>query len=151
MSNDNNGKKPAPQPRYMGGRPKGAVNKRTLVRQALMKTYGLEGEEGFWIAIAMQAKAGDMQAAEMIASRLYPKLKPQAEAVTLSKPLDGSLADSARSILQMASTGELTPDTASELLGVLADVAKVVEVQELQQRLERLESITAVPIEKGRK
>jgi len=133
-------KHPGPQPRYSHGRPKGAVNKRTLVRQALMKTFGLEGEEGFWIAIAMQAKAGDMQAAEMIASRLYPKLKPQADTVALSRPLVGSLEDKARIIVELMGTGEIPPDTAKELLNALADVGRLNDISRKERAMEQLKN-----------
>jgi len=127
-----------PQPRYAAGRPKGSVNKRTLVRQALMKVYGLEGEEGFWTAVAMQAKEGDMQAAEMIASRLYPKLKPQADTVTLSKPLDGSLENKARIIVELMGIGEIPPDTAKELLNALADVGRLNDISRKEASIEQL-------------
>ena len=122
------------------GRPKGSPNKRTLVRQALELTYP-EGEQGFWLSLANMAAGGDLQAAAMLADRLYPKLKPQGEAVALSRPLDGTLADNARTILELVAVGEISPDTAKELLSALADVGKIIEVTELQKRLERLEVI----------
>lgn len=75
----------------------------------------------------------------MIADRLYSKLKPVSEAVVLSKPLNGSLADNARVILELTSAGELSPDTAKELLGVLADVGRIIEVSELETRIQALE------------
>jgi len=122
------------------GRPKGSPNKRTLVRQALEQTYP-EGEQGFWLSVANMAAGGDLQAMAMLADRLYPKMKPQGETITLSRPLDGSLADNARTILELVAGGEIAPDTAKELLNALADVGKIIEVSELQKRLERLEAI----------
>lgn len=59
------------------GRPKGASNRRTIIRNALEQTFP-GGEQGFWLAIATQASGGDATAAEMIAKRLYPALKPEA-------------------------------------------------------------------------
>lgn len=120
------------------GRPPGSRNKRTIIREAMQKAYP-EGEAGFWAAVVEQAKAGDLQAATMLADRLYPKIKPQGETITLSRPLDGSLADNARTILELVAGGEIAPDTAKELLSALADVGKIIEITELQQRLEHLE------------
>lgn len=122
------------------GRPPGSKNRRTIIREAMRKAYP-DGEAGFWAAVVEQAKGGDMQAVAMVADRLVPKMRPQGETITLSKPLDGSLADNARTILELVAGGEIAPDTAKELLSALADVGKIIEVSELQKRLERLEAI----------
>lgn len=122
------------------GRPKGSRNRRTIAREALQQAYP-DGELGFWQAVAQQAADGDLQAAAMIADRLYPKLKPTSEPVALSEPLDGSPGDVARAIMRMAGAGELTTDQAKELLSALADVCKIVEVTELEQRIEKLEKL----------
>lgn len=122
------------------GRPKGSKNKRTLAREALQRIFP-DGEAGFWCAIATQASQGDLQAAAIIADRLYPKLKPTSEPVVLSEPLDGTPAEVARSIMRMTGNGELTADTARELLASLADVCKIVELTELEQRIEKLEAM----------
>ena len=108
------------------GRPKGSLNKRTLIREALQQTFE-DGEKGFWLAVAAQAKGGDMVASSMIADRLYPKLKPQAEAVQLSEPLDGSPQDMAKGLLRMVSNGELSADTAKELITAIADMCRIGE------------------------
>lgn len=122
------------------GRPKGSRNRRTLAREALQAAFP-DGEQGFWSAVATQAAEGDLQAAAMIADRLYPKLKPTSEPLTLSEPLDGTPAEVARSIMRMAGAGELTTDQARELLAALADVCKIVETSELEERITKLEAI----------
>lgn len=131
--------KQIPNPNTIG-RPKGSPNKRTIIREALRQTFP-EGEHGFWLSVASIASSGDLQAAAMLADRLYPKMKPQGETITLSKPLNGSLADNARTILELVADGELSPDTAKELLSALADVGKIIEVSELEKRLEKLEAL----------
>lgn len=108
------------------GRPKGSLNKRTLIREALQQTFE-DGEKGFWLAVAAQAKGGDMVASSMIADRLYPKLKPQAEAVQLSEPLEGTPQDMAKGLLRMVSNGELSADTAKELITAIADMCRIGE------------------------
>lgn len=133
-------KKPEQKISNPRGRPLGSPNKRTIIREALQQTFP-DGEHGFWLAVALQASSGDLQAAAMLADRLYPKMKPQGETITLSKPLNGSLADNARTILELVADGELSPDTAKELLSALADVGKIIEVSELENRLEKLEAL----------
>src|SRR5690554_3865220 len=71
------------------GRPAGSKNKRTIIREALEQSFD-DGEHGFWLAVCAQAKAGDLQAAAMLADRLYPKLKPLSDPVRLSESLQGS-------------------------------------------------------------
>lgn len=121
------------------GRPKGSKNRRTIIREAMQKAYP-EGEAGFWAAVVEQAKAGDLQAATMLADRLYPKLKPQGELLTLSEPLDGSPAEQARTIVRLAGAGELSTDQARDLLAALADCVRIIEISEFEQRLAALEA-----------
>ncbi len=64
------------------GRPLGSQNKRTLLRQALQQAFD-GGEMGFWLAVVEQAKAGDMQAMQMVARRIMPELKTESQAVEL--------------------------------------------------------------------
>lgn len=122
------------------GRPRGSKNKRTVIREALAETFD-NGEQGFWLAVAQQAKEGDLQAAQMLADRLYPKLKPQSPTIALSEPLEGSPANMARQLVQMAGNGELPSSQARELLQALGDLVRVIEITEIEQRLEKLEAI----------
>ena len=118
------------------GRPAGSKNKRTLIREALQQTYP-DGELGFWLAVSEQAKNGDMAASAMIADRLYPKLKPQSEAVRLSEPLDGTPLEMARTLLKLMAQGEVPADTAKELIAVITDLSRVIEVKEREERSTR--------------
>jgi len=129
--------KQIPNPNKIG-RPQGSKNKRTLVREALQEIYP-DGEAGFWLSIATMAKRGDMQAATMLADRLYPKLKPQSPTVVLTEPLEGSPANMARQLIQLAGNGELSTSQTQELLSALADVVRIIEASELEARLLNLE------------
>jgi len=122
------------------GRPAGAKNKRTLIRDALAETFD-DGEKGFWLSVATMAKGGDTQAMAMLANRLVPALKPQSEAVVLPEPLNGTSADMARQLIQFAGAGAISTSTAQELLSALADVLKIVEITELEKRLAQLEQL----------
>lgn len=119
------------------GRPKGSTNKRTLIRDALAATFP-EGEPGFWLAVAQQAKAGDLQAAEMIAKRLYPILKPTSQEVIFSLSGD-TPTQQATSILQAIAAGEVPPDTGKLLLDSVAAALGIKEADELAQRIAVLE------------
>lgn len=120
------------------GRPRGSRNRRTIIREALAKTF-TDGETGFWLAVCTQARGGDLQAAAMIADRLYPKLKPESPLIRLSEPLEGSPANMARQLIQLTGNGELSTSQTQELLSALADVVRIIEASELEARLLNLE------------
>lgn len=111
------------------GRPKGSQNKRTIIREALQATFP-DGELGFWLAVATQAKAGDLQAAGMIANRLYPNLKPEQAPVVLSEPLNGTPQEMVTQIVNAVSRGEISISAAFDFVKLLNDGAET--LQQLQ-------------------
>ena len=130
------------------GRPKGSKNKRTVIRDALAKVYGKEGEKegekAFWEGVARKAKAGQRDCITLIANRLVPTLKP------MDLPLDfpvvanategtSTAYEVASQILDAAMQGELTPDQAKALLDGLAGALKIKESTELEERIKALE------------
>lgn len=119
------------------GRPAGARNKRTIIREALDVVYE-DGEQGFWLDVAQRAHDGDSTAAAMLAKRLVPALKPQ------SPPMDIELAadphTAARQIVNLAAGGELTAEGAQALLTGLSAALKVKEMTELEERVRALEA-----------
>ncbi|MEH8229840.1 hypothetical protein [Aeromonas veronii] len=119
------------------GRPKGSPNRRTLIREALQATYP-EGEQGFWLAVATQAKSGDGVSQQMIADRLYPKLRPAAEPVEFALTGEASFTDLARSVLMAVSRGEVDPQTGKSLIDAVAGLARVAEIDALQKQLDEL-------------
>ncbi len=122
------------------GRPVGSKNKRTLIREALTETFA-DGELSFWMAVCSQAKDGCTQSQGLLANRLIPALKPQSEAVVLPEPLNGTSAEMARQLMQMAGRGEIAPSTAQELISTLADCIKIETGDELLKRIEKLEEL----------
>ena len=135
-----NNKQPAQILSNPVGRPAGSKNKRTLIREALAETFD-DGEQGFWLSVATMAKGGDTQAMAMLANRLVPALKPASDCVTLPGPLNGTSADMARQLMQMAGRGEIAPSTAQELISTLADCIKIETGDELLKRIEKLEEL----------
>lgn len=122
------------------GRPAGSKNKRTLIREALTETFD-GGELSFWMAVCSQAKDGCTQSQGLLANRLIPALKPASDCVTLPEPLNGTSADMARQLMQMAGRGEIAPSTAQELISTLADCIKIETGDELLKRIEKLEEL----------
>jgi hypothetical protein len=119
------------------GRPKGIGTKAELIRTALSETFD-SGEKGLLLAIAEQAKAGDMQAAGMLLGRLYPALKAvQPETVF---PLHGKTpAEQAASILKAVSDGILSADVGHQLIQSIESTLRILETSELVERLAEIE------------
>ena len=121
------------------GRPLGSLNKRTMLRLALQKSFD-DGEAGFWQAVVQQAKDGDMQAMQMVAKRLMPELKPESQAISLPELVAApTLADKAKAAIDAAGAGDIAPSAASDMVSAIAGLAKIIETTELQKRLEALE------------
>lgn len=87
-----------------------------------------------------QALAGDAQAIRIILDRVLPALRPVDMPTTLALPVDGTLADQARAVVQAAADGDLAPSQAAQIVTALGGVAKIVEATELVKRIEALES-----------
>ena len=84
------------------------------------------------------AKNGDMAAAKVLLDRVCPVLKAQAQSVNIDA--DGTLATKGENIISAALSGNMSPDTAIQLISALSAQAKIVETTELIGRIEALES-----------
>lgn len=116
------------------GRPKGSLNKKTQIATALM-------ESGKEIARVVCEKAleGDMQAANIVLSRLQPPLRSRAERVNFKLDSDAPLTQQARQVLEAVSTGDIDPETGKLLIDSISSFAKLREQDELATRLELIE------------
>jgi hypothetical protein len=123
---------PSPNPR---GRPPGVLDKRTKVTQALAD----DAPEVARVVIDA-ALAGDMQAANIVLSRVAPALKQQAERVEFELDPNRPLSEQAHQILLAVSTGKLDAETARTLIGCIQSVASVRAVEELETRIILLEA-----------
>jgi len=122
------------------GRPKGAPNKRTILRQAVSACFGSELE--FWQHIAGMAAAGDAGAARLIAERLIPSLKATNEPVEFNLDAAADLSDLARQILAGVADGILAADVAATLIQSVAGMARIAEIDEIERRLAELEAMS---------
>lgn len=115
------------------GRPKGVPNPQARIRQMI-------GDDLPRILATLRDRAldGDVQAASLLLSRCLPALRPTSAAVELPGAGD-TLSQRAEAISAAAFTGELPPDTAADLMNVLASQARIKEVAELEARIAALE------------
>lgn len=116
------------------GRRPGVPNKRTVIAEAFH-------EEGKAIAqvVIDAAKGGDMQACNLVLSRLSPPLRAKDEPVTFQLDPAAPLEQQGRQVFAAVATGELSPDTAKLLLECLHGFAALRQVDELAARIDALE------------
>ena len=85
-----------------------------------------------------RAMNGDLQAANMLLSRLAPPLKPQAEPMRVNLP-DGDAYAQARAVVQGVAGGNVLPTDGKALVDSLNATVKIQEIVELIPRIESLE------------
>lgn len=122
---------PSPNPK---GRPPGIVDKRTKVTQALA-----DDAPEITRVVIEAAKAGDLQAASLVLSRVCPPLKANAERVQFELDPTLPLADQAKQILAAIADGKVDPETGRTLINCLASVANIEAIADLEARLVLLE------------
>jgi len=116
------------------GRPKGSVNRRTQIADAFI-------EDGKNIAriVCDAALAGDMQAAQIVLSRILPVLRPTSERVKFDLDTTAPLTEQARQVLSAVAGGEVDPDTGKRLIDSISAFAGLRQVDEFEARLNALE------------
>jgi len=87
-----------------------------------------------------RALAGDMQAAKILVDRLTPPLKPSAQPVKFQFDADAHLSSGAKRLVEAIASGQIAPDTGSQLLAALSSLVKTLEIEELATRLDTLEA-----------
>ena len=118
------------------GRPAGSRNRATVALEAL-----LEGEgEAITRACIDAAKGGDSVALRLCMERLFPLRRGRPVQFTLphlAGPAD--LVTALAGILTATAAGELSPDEASQVAGILETKRRALETTELETRLAALE------------
>jgi hypothetical protein len=87
-----------------------------------------------------KVRDGDTVALKMALDRISPALKATSPNVEINTGKN-TLAMQAKSVFFAASTGEIAPDTAVNLISALGGVAKIIETSELESRVTALEEI----------
>lgn len=116
------------------GRPRGIVDKRTRVTQALM-----DDAPAIARVIIDAALAGDVQAAGLVLSRVAPVLKAQAERVQFEFDPKVSVTEQAEAVLTAIASGEVSPDMGKQIIDAISALYGIKQIAELEERLAALE------------
>lgn len=116
------------------GRPKGIVDKRSKVSQALLD----EANEIARVVIDA-ALEGDMQAASLVLARIAPTLRAQGEKVNFSFDAKAPLAEQVEAVLQAVAEGEVAPDVGKQIIESIGALGALRQVDELESRIAALE------------
>jgi uncharacterized protein DUF5681 len=120
------------------GRPAGSRNKATL---ALDKIAGDAGK-AILEKMVEAAKTGDMRAADLVLSRIWPVRKGRP--LTLTKPLPSinSAADAVAALgklTELVGNGDLTTDEGAAVATIIEAKRRAIETVELETRIAALE------------
>lgn len=139
----NNGDQTARDGRFAPGNPggpgrkEGSRNKATLILDALADD---DAKEILRKAIE-KAKGGDVRAIEMILARVWPPRKSRPVNFELPSMANASdIMAGLQAVLDATAKGELTPDEASVIGGLIETKRKAIETVEIEQRLAKLEA-----------
>lgn len=105
-----------------------------------LDSIGAENARGVMQAVVDAAKAGDMRAAEILLSRLWPARKGRP--VTLDMPPIRTAADVAAALAEVSaemSAGNITPEEAGAVAAVLETQRRAIETEDLERRIAALE------------
>ena len=118
------------------GRPKGSRHR----AQAALDAIGEAGAAEVLQAVLQAARSGDLRAASILLDRVWPARKGRAVEVEL--PAVANAADLVPALAAVAAAmarGELTPEEARAVAGVLEAQRKAIETAELEARVAALE------------
>jgi hypothetical protein len=119
------------------GKPSGARHRVTVLAEKLM-----QGDcEAIVRAVIDAAKSGDMTAARIVLDRIAPARKGSPVSLTLPSVRNASdVADAMNVLLGEMADGEITPDEASIIAGILDARRRSIETVEHEARLSELEA-----------
>ena len=120
----------------LGGKTKGARHKATMAVETL-----LDGQVDQLTQKAVDAAlGGDMTAMRLCLERIFPPRKDRPVLIDLPK-MEGAEGASIvmAGILEAVAEGDITPDEASRVAGIVETYRKTLEMTELETRLQALE------------
>ena len=120
------------------GRPPGSRHRALVALEAI----GTEGAERVLRRVVAMAEEGDMRAADAVLSRLWPTRRGRP--VHLDLPEMRTAADLAAALGAVAKAvaeGEVTPEEAAAVAGVLEAQRRAIETAALEQRVAALEAV----------
>ncbi|ASE38382.1 hypothetical protein CEP68_02050 [Brevundimonas vesicularis] len=122
---------PSPNP---AGRPRGVLDKRTKVSQALA-----DDAPAIVRVVVEAALEGDMQAASLVMSRVAPTLRSQGLPVTFDFDPSASIGRQMEQVLSAIACGEVPPDVGHQIIASVQALSQIRAVEELEGRLIALE------------
>ena len=120
------------------GKPKGARHRITVLAEKLME----DDAKSIVEAVVIAAKEGDMAAARLVLDRIAPLRKGRS--ISLRLPTIDRVADVTNalgSIIATMAKGEITPDEAATIAGILESKRKALETVEIEKRIAALEQM----------
>ena len=134
---------PAPPSRWVkgmgspnpAGRPKGVLDKRTKVTQALM-----DDAPAIARVVIEAALEGDLQACNIVLSRVAPSLKAQAERAAFDFDPTAPVTRQIEAVLAAIAAGALAPDVGQTVIAALGTLADARAVADLEARIITLEA-----------
>jgi polyhydroxyalkanoate synthesis regulator phasin len=115
------------------GRPKGAKDKRTAIRELLEPHIPKLIKKAVTLALK-----DDTAALRLCLERVMPPLRATDRAIELSG-LIGTLAQQSKRVVEAVAAGEISPDQGATLMQTLSAQARIIEVDELERRIAALE------------
>ena len=118
---------------------------------AALDAIGTEAAEDVLRAVVVAAKTGDLRAASILLDRIWPARKGRA--VEVAMPEVASAADlvpALAAVVAAMARGELTPEEAQAVTGVLEAQRKAIETAELEARVAALEECVPGAARPGR-
>lgn len=123
---------PSPNP---AGRPKGLVDKRQRVAEALRVDAPAVAR-----VVLDAALTGDMTAAGLVLSRVAPTLRSQSETVTFDFDASLPISNQIESVLMGISSGAVPSDIGKQIIEAIGTLSNVRATEELETRLTILEA-----------
>ena len=118
------------------GRPKGSRNKKL----EFLRSSDVRLQK----KLVAMALSGDIGALKIVADRIWPKLRAQAEFVEIDVT-SNDLSEQGRTIIDAGLSGKISTDVLRDLIAGLFGQAKIVELAEFEERLRKLEGHRIAP------
>jgi hypothetical protein len=118
------------------GRAEGSRNKASFLLDRLAE----DGAEAIQKQVIEAAKGGDLKAAELILARIWPPRRGRPVHIDLpAVRTTREVSDGMAAVVEALAAGEVTPEEAATISGVLEARRKALETHELAARVDRLE------------
>ena len=123
---------PSPNPK---GRPRGIIDKRTKVTQALMDDAPAVAR-----VVIDAALEGDLQACGIVLARVAPALRPETHPVQFPFDPSAPIAQQIERVLAAMASGAVAPDVGKQIIDAIGTLSNARAVEELESRIITLEA-----------